>query len=105
MDAAASVKDGVLRLEGNHNEGDQRLCATPEAVLGLTEFPTRFRVRAEVGGEADQVGAWHAGVSVGNVRVLFHPTYPGGGFPPSGWTTTSSSSTTRRCRSPPPPGC
>jgi hypothetical protein len=76
----ASVAGGMLRLDGNHAEGDQRLYATAETLLGAKAFPRRFRIKAKLGGEAQDAGAWHVGVSVGNIRLLFHPGFSGGQF-------------------------
>jgi hypothetical protein len=67
-------------LDGNHNEGDQRLFVTAEKLLGQPTFPARFQVKAALGGEAEGAGAWHVGVALGNVRVLFHPGLSGGAF-------------------------
>ena len=78
--AKASVSQGVLRLYGNHDEGDQRLYATSASLLGLPAFPSAVRVKTTLGGEAAGEGTWHVGVSVGNVRVLFHPGMNDGAF-------------------------
>jgi hypothetical protein len=76
----AAVIHGRLRLDGNHAEGDQRLYATAQRVLGARVFPRRFKVKATLGGESAGAGAWHVGVSVGNIRLLFHPGTQGGQF-------------------------
>lgn len=76
----ASVVRGLARFDGQHAEGDQRLFVTAEKLLGRATFPKTFEVRAKLGGEAELSGGWHVGVSVGNVRVLFHPDYTQGGF-------------------------
>lgn len=78
--ASASVAGGVLRLHGDRPECDQRLCITAVGALGEPVFPPTFRVKAAVGGDGDMPGAWHVGVSVGNVRVLFHPGMRDGAF-------------------------
>jgi len=75
-----SVRGGMLRLAGDHPEGDQRLFVTAKKLLGLPAFPGRFRIRTEMGGEAAGSGTYHVGVSVGNIRLLFHPAYSGGAF-------------------------
>lgn len=74
------MSQGVLRLYGNHDEGDQRLYATSASLLGLPAFPSAVRVKTTLGGEAAGEGTWHVGVSVGNVRVLFHPGMNDGAF-------------------------
>ncbi len=78
--ATASVRDGIARLDGKHNEGDQRLLIAAPRVVGQKTFTETFTVVAEIGGEGAGAGAYHVGVSIGNLRVLFHPGYPGGGF-------------------------
>jgi hypothetical protein len=77
---AATVTHGVLRLDGNRPDGDQRLCATAQKLLGVPVFPRRFQIKVALGGESQASGLWHAGVSVGNARLLFHPGLNGGQF-------------------------
>jgi len=69
-----SVTDGRLRFAGNRpGDGDQYLVLTAGA-LGMEKLPARFRVSCLMGGDAEKgAGAWHIGVSVGQVRVLYHP--------------------------------
>jgi hypothetical protein len=80
VEGKAVVHAGRLRLDGNHPEGDQRLCAKAQRLIGAETFPRRFKVKAALGGEALNSGGWHVGVSVGNIRVLFHPGTAGGMF-------------------------
>jgi HEAT repeat protein len=80
VEGKASVRAGKLRLDGNHREGDQRLCAKAQRLIGAETFPRRFKVKATLGGEGINSGGWHVGVSVGNIRFLFHPAASGGMF-------------------------
>lgn len=78
--ANASVADGIFRLHGNHPEADQRLFIEAKNLTGGEIFPRRFLVKARLTGEAEGSGAYHVGVSVGRIKVLFHPDYSGGAF-------------------------
>ena len=78
--ANGRVTGGQLRLDGTMVEGDQRLFVTAENLLHRPGLPAAFQVRAAIGGEGTMAGAWHVGVAVGKVRVLFHPALSGGAF-------------------------
>jgi hypothetical protein len=80
LPAKASVAGGVLRLDGDHPEADQRLCIAAKNVTGRREFPRRFSIKAKLTGGAAGSGGYHVGVSVGQIKVLLHPAHPGGGF-------------------------
>jgi hypothetical protein len=76
------VGNGVLRLHGRHDgDGDQYLLLTAKECCEMDVFPEKFRVSCRLGGNSDEgSGGWHLGVSVGQIRVLFHPGMKGGGF-------------------------
>jgi hypothetical protein len=76
----ASVSQGRLRIEGLNTLSDQQFIITAEKLVNRPMLPRHFQVRAKIGGEAAGSGAWHVGVSVGHVRVLFHPNLEGGCF-------------------------
>jgi len=77
----ADVSGGRLLLRGDHvQEGDQRLVVTASRVTGKASWPDSLEVTARLGGTAKGSGAWHVGVSIGRVKILFHPDYQGGAF-------------------------
>lgn len=76
----AEARGGRLILRGDHDEGDQRLAVTARKALGTDLWPDVLEVSVKLGGTAQEDGAWHVGVSVGRIKVLFHPAYEGGAF-------------------------
>jgi hypothetical protein len=76
----ASVVDGRLLLHGDNDEGDQRLFITSQRMIGRRQWPRSLQVRAKLGGKEGNNVGWHVGVSIGRVKVLFHPGFRGGAF-------------------------
>ena len=77
---AVKVAGGKLQIDGNNPEGDQRLYITAEQMIGRDRWPRELEVSAKLTGEPGNNFGWHMGISVGQVKVLFHPGLPGGGF-------------------------
>lgn len=85
LDSAAGmpsrVRNQTLIHDGQRpGEGDQRLVLPSTAWPGTPTFPAHFSLRATIRGTADHSGSWHLGISVGQVRALYHPGYRGGAF-------------------------
>jgi hypothetical protein len=76
----ASVKDGILHLQGDQAEGDQRLMTTSQKLMGRPTWPDKLEVIVRLAGANGNNFGWHPGVSVGNIKVLFHPGVEGGAF-------------------------
>ncbi len=75
-----SVRDNVLRLDGSNVEADQRLVLESSRLTGHATWPRKFEIRARMGGDSAGSGGYHVGISIGHVKILFHPSYSGGGF-------------------------
>jgi hypothetical protein len=76
----ASVAEGQLLIGGDNDEGDQRVYITSERMIGRAQWPKNFELRAKLGGKEGNNFGWHIGVSIGRVKVLFHPGLSGGAF-------------------------
>ncbi|MCR9119273.1 MAG: hypothetical protein NXI22_20265 [bacterium] len=79
-DTFGVVNGGSLELHSRGVDVDQRLAVTPSVLTGEPLMPPAFTVHTKMGGSADGSGVYHVGVSIGKVKVLFHPGYTGGGF-------------------------
>ncbi len=76
----ASVQEGILHLHGDQSEGDQRLVTTAQKLMGRPTWPDQLEVLVRLGGANGNNFGWHPGVSVGNIKILFHPGVQGGAF-------------------------
>lgn len=77
-DSKAQVSGGMLRIAGDSRESDQRLFVTSRKMIGRQQWPRKVEVIAKLGAEAAGSGNYHVGVSIGRMKVLFHPNYSGG---------------------------
>ncbi len=80
LPAVARVQDGILYLESPAREADQSLFVESKTLLGEGQFPRSFVIKTKMGGENKSAGVWHVGLSVGDIKFLFHPGYNSGGF-------------------------
>ncbi|MGC6567983.1 MAG: hypothetical protein ACON38_20515 [Akkermansiaceae bacterium] len=82
VNRGGKVQDGALVLPGGKLvDGDQRLVLKSEDWPGAETFGAEFEVSAKLGADSSQgIGAWHLGISIGNVKVLYHPGLSGGSF-------------------------
>lgn len=77
----AKITGGEFLMPGAHEHGgDQRFILRCEEISGKETFPNEFLLEVSAKATPGGAGSFHIGVSVGNVRVLFHPGYRGGGF-------------------------
>jgi hypothetical protein len=77
-----SVEEGkvVFVNKAPRVEGDHRLSLYAKDVAGKPQFSGRLRLSVKVSGNEGGEGLHHVGISVGNVRVLYHPGYGEGAF-------------------------
>lgn len=76
----AHVADGKLFMDGDHPDGDQLLFITSQSAIGEDQFPRKVELTAQVGSkERGNTGAWHVGIFIGNVKLVLHPGFAGGG--------------------------
>ncbi len=75
------VVDGGQVFHGKDGEGgDQRLVLLAEEWPGRKDFGDSFRISAKTSATPGNPSAWHLGISIGKVRVLYHPGFWGGEF-------------------------
>lgn len=80
-DRPAEVKGGSIRFAGKKGkDGDQRLILKSSVWPQRETFGKSFEVSASLGAEPVGAGAWHMGITIGNVRALFHPGMNRGSF-------------------------
>ena len=82
VDRGGRVERGFLILPGDKViDGDQRLILKSQAWPEAEEFGGSFEVSVSLGADSNQgSGAWHIGLSIGNIKILFHPELAGGAF-------------------------
>lgn len=76
----AEVRGGRLILNGDHDEGDQRLALTALKMTRKAQWPDALDITVKLGGTSDNNIGWHVGVSIGRVKILFHPSFSEGAF-------------------------
>lgn len=78
---SSRIEEGALVHEGQRaGNDDQRLILRSTSWPGTETFPNQFTVTTTVQSTAGGSGAWHLGIGIGGIRVLYHPDYGGGGF-------------------------
>lgn len=80
-DASVAALNGQLFINTSTTaECDVRMFVPAKSLVGEPFMPDSFRVHTKMGGSSDGSGGYHVGLSIGNVKVLFHPGYTGGAF-------------------------
>lgn len=72
------VDANELRFPSPRNENDVRMLLPFEDVLPAEA--TEWRLEVDVRSDGNNPVAWHPGVSLGEVKILFHPGYGTGAF-------------------------